>query len=79
MVLFLSYHAIKISSHSYATGFYFRFHLLADLVAYVCLHVCFCSPSGKGILSGHADGSVVRYFLEDEGSGETQVSTCSNK
>lgn len=33
----------------------------------------FFSPSGKGILSGHADGSVVRYFLEDEGTGETQV------
>jgi len=24
-------------------------------------------------LSGHADGSIVRYFLEDEGTGETQV------
>ncbi|XP_026197771.1 intraflagellar transport protein 172 homolog [Anabas testudineus] len=28
--------------------------------------------SGKGILSGHADGTVVRYFFDDEGSGETQ-------
>lgn len=28
--------------------------------------------SGKGILSGHADGTVVRYFLDDEGSGESQ-------
>ncbi|XP_030838935.1 intraflagellar transport protein 172 homolog isoform X2 [Strongylocentrotus purpuratus] len=28
--------------------------------------------SGKGVLSGHADGSIVRYFLEDEGSGESQ-------
>uniref|UniRef100_W5KZE2 Intraflagellar transport protein 172 homolog n=1 Tax=Astyanax mexicanus TaxID=7994 RepID=W5KZE2_ASTMX len=28
--------------------------------------------SGKGILSGHADGTVVRYFFEDEGSGESQ-------
>jgi len=37
--------------------------------------MCVCSPSGKGILSGHADGSIVRYFLEDEGTGETQVST----
>jgi len=41
----------------------------------ICLYVCFCSPSGKGILSGYADGSIVRYFLEDEGTGETQVST----
>lgn len=31
-----------------------------------------CSLSGKGVLSGHADGSIVRYFLEDEGSGESQ-------
>uniref|UniRef100_A0A8C1T5H6 Intraflagellar transport protein 172 homolog n=1 Tax=Cyprinus carpio TaxID=7962 RepID=A0A8C1T5H6_CYPCA len=28
--------------------------------------------SGKGILSGHADGTVVRYFVDDEGSGESQ-------
>uniref|UniRef100_A0A3Q1FCG1 Intraflagellar transport 172 n=1 Tax=Acanthochromis polyacanthus TaxID=80966 RepID=A0A3Q1FCG1_9TELE len=28
--------------------------------------------SGKGILSGHADNTVVRYFFDDEGSGESQ-------
>ncbi|XP_033977130.1 intraflagellar transport protein 172 homolog [Trematomus bernacchii] len=28
--------------------------------------------SGKGILSGHADGTVVRYFFNDEGSGDSQ-------
>ncbi|KAL2082479.1 hypothetical protein ACEWY4_022297 [Coilia grayii] len=28
--------------------------------------------SGKGIMSGHADGTVVRYFFDDEGSGESQ-------
>ncbi|XP_012946593.1 intraflagellar transport protein 172 homolog [Aplysia californica] len=32
----------------------------------------FSSPSGKGILSGHADGSIIRYFFDDEGSGDTQ-------
>lgn len=32
-----------------------------------------CSVSGKGILSGHADGTIVRYFFDDEGSGESQV------
>ena len=26
------------------------------------------------MLSGHADGSVVRFFFEDDGSGEAQVS-----
>lgn len=31
------------------------------------------SVSGKGMLSGHADGTVVRYFFDDEGSGESQV------
>ncbi|KAJ7341442.1 hypothetical protein JRQ81_005540 [Phrynocephalus forsythii] len=30
------------------------------------------NTSGKGILSGHADGTVVRYFFDDEGSGESQ-------
>ncbi|CAH2245239.1 intraflagellar transport 172 homolog [Pelobates cultripes] len=28
--------------------------------------------SGKGILSGHADGTIVRYFFDDEGSRESQ-------
>lgn len=28
--------------------------------------------SGKGVLSGHADGSVVRFFFDDEGSGDLQ-------
>jgi intraflagellar transport protein 172 len=31
------------------------------------------SPSGKGILSGHADGSIVRFFFDDEGTGDAQV------
>ncbi|KAK7878726.1 hypothetical protein WMY93_030965 [Mugilogobius chulae] len=30
------------------------------------------NASGKGILSGHADGTVVRYFFDDEGSGDSQ-------
>ncbi|XP_047600744.1 intraflagellar transport protein 172 homolog isoform X9 [Lutra lutra] len=30
------------------------------------------NSSGKGILSGHADGTIVRYFFDDEGSGESQ-------
>ncbi|CAC5423828.1 IFT172 [Mytilus coruscus] len=30
------------------------------------------NPSGKGFLSGHADGAIVRYFFDDEGSGDTQ-------
>uniref|UniRef100_A0A3B4BGA9 Intraflagellar transport protein 172 homolog n=1 Tax=Periophthalmus magnuspinnatus TaxID=409849 RepID=A0A3B4BGA9_9GOBI len=28
--------------------------------------------SGKGFLSGHFDGTVVRYFFDDEGSGDSQ-------
>ena len=31
-----------------------------------------CNTSGKGILSGHADGAIVRYMFEDDGSGLTQ-------
>ena len=41
------------------------------------------SSSGKAIISGHSDGSLVRYVFADDGSGETQVSflyiyICSN-
>ncbi|KAL5460471.1 hypothetical protein EMCRGX_G033922 [Ephydatia muelleri] len=34
------------------------------------------SPSGKGIISGHADGTIVRYFLEDEGAGLAKGPIC---
>lgn len=41
------------------------------------IHLFCVSVSAKGILSGHADGTVVRYFFDDEGSGESQVLTAS--
>ena len=25
-----------------------------------------CSPSGDGVISGHADGKIVRYMFQDE-------------
>lgn len=28
--------------------------------------------SGKGIISGHANGQVIRYFFDDEGCGDSQ-------
>ncbi|MEE6527893.1 hypothetical protein FKM82_029611, partial [Ascaphus truei] len=28
--------------------------------------------SGNGILTGHADGAIIRYFFDDEGSGDSQ-------
>jgi hypothetical protein len=31
------------------------------------------SSSGKAIISGHADGSIVRYIFESENNSETQV------
>lgn len=44
---------------------------------FLCFSPFLLSPllscSGKGILSGHADGTIVRYFFDDEGSGESQV------
>ncbi len=51
------------------------------MLSMVCLFVCFfvffyISNSGKGILSGHADGSIVRYFFDDEGSGDSQGKIC---
>ena len=32
-----------------------------------------CSPSGKGIVCGDADGSLVRYMFEEEGGELTKV------
>lgn len=34
--------------------------------------------SGKGILSGHADGSIVRFFIENDDSGEAQGKVCKH-
>lgn len=31
------------------------------------------NTTGKGFVSGHADGSIVRYFFDDEGTGDPQV------
>ncbi|XP_078598147.1 intraflagellar transport protein 172 homolog [Branchiostoma floridae x Branchiostoma japonicum] len=36
------------------------------------------NTSGKGILSGHADGSIVRYFFDDEGTGDSQGKICTH-
>ncbi|OWF38575.1 intraflagellar transport protein 172 homolog [Mizuhopecten yessoensis] len=36
------------------------------------------NPSGKGFLSGHADGAIVRYFFDDEGSGDSQGKVCTH-
>ncbi|KAM7445695.1 hypothetical protein ABFA07_005947 [Porites harrisoni] len=34
--------------------------------------------SGKGILSGHVDGAIVRYFFDDEGTGLSQGQLCKH-
>lgn len=34
--------------------------------------VCYFSPSGKGFLSGHADGSIVRWFFEENGEAKVK-------
>ncbi|XP_064625451.1 intraflagellar transport protein 172 homolog [Lineus longissimus] len=36
------------------------------------------NPSGKGFLSGHANGAIVRYFFDDEGSGDSQGKVCTH-
>lgn len=33
------------------------------------------SPGGKAVAVGHADGSIIRYCFEDEGLGDTNVSS----
>lgn len=53
-------------------------YFLLLLWYYVYMSVFCFSVSAKGILSGHADGTVVRYFFDDEGSGESQVLTASH-
>lgn len=34
------------------------------------------SPSGKGIVCGHADGAIVRYMFEEESAELTKVLPC---
>ncbi|XP_050401065.1 intraflagellar transport protein 172 homolog [Patella vulgata] len=36
------------------------------------------NPSGKGFLSGHADGSIIRFFFDDEGTGDSQGKLCTH-
>ena len=36
------------------------------------------SPNANGFLSSHADGSIVRYFFNDGGSGEAQGKICTH-
>ena len=43
---------------------------MVNLSTVIQFAVVSASVSGQGILSGHADGTVVRYFF---GSGESQV------
>lgn len=37
-----------------------------------CAFIAF-SPSGKGVVVGHADGSIIKYMFEDDGAGDTNV------
>ena len=39
-------------------------------------HEFHSSTSGQGIVSGHADGSIVRYYFDDEGTGLPQGVVC---
>ena len=44
-------------------------------ISFVLYLLCIVvSSSGKGFISGHADGTIVRYFFEDDGSGLSKVS-----
>lgn len=37
-----------------------------------CVVALAANPSGKGIISGHSDGAIVRFFFDDEGTGLSQ-------
>ena len=58
----ISPHPWKNCCHNYMTNCFSLFLMLPS----------FYSPSCKGVLSGHADGTLIRYFFDDEGSGESQ-------
>ncbi|ESO08535.1 hypothetical protein HELRODRAFT_74793 [Helobdella robusta] len=36
------------------------------------------NPSGKGILSGHADGSIIKFMATDDGAGDSSGKVCSH-
>ena len=40
---------------------------------YNILLLC-CSPGGKAVVVGHADGAIIKYNFEDEGQGDSNVS-----
>ena len=42
----------------------------------VCVCVCVYSPSGDGVISGHADGKIVRYMFQDEHARVSGVCVC---
>jgi hypothetical protein len=50
----------------------FNYKILIYLVKLIYI----LSTSGKAIISGHADGSIVRYIFESENNSETQVKIC---
>ena len=56
-------------SDSYVVSLVSRYEL-ATLIIISLLSV---SPSGKGILCGHADGNIVRYTFEGETGDLTKV------
>ena len=41
--------------------------------SYITLNLC-CSPGGKAVVVGHADGAIIKYNFEDEGQGDNNVS-----
>ena len=43
---------------------------------FIFFHKLCSSTSGQGIISGHADGSIVRYYFDDEGTGLPQGVVC---
>ena len=62
----------KIDQQLY-TDIYVEFIIKVSIALCINSLSCLFSPSGKGFLSGHADGAIVRYFFDDEGSGDSQV------
>ena len=56
------------------------YHLLLSkmMLVHICqlFHDFHSSTSGQGIISGHADGSIVRYYFDDEGTGLPQGVVC---
>lgn len=57
------------ASESYIVALTSRYYIYQLMSVYISVY----SPSGSGVLCGHADGTIVRYTFTDEDSDMSKV------